>query len=146
MKTTTSTFSVHEFSPYHFALLSSRMSKALAASCEASGLSLSEWRLMAIIASGDKLSASNVASQSTMDPVAVHRAVMSLLGRALISRVSDHGDMRIKRLVLTPTGQKAYEDVVPAAALIEHKMLGALSAVEAKGLKGALHKMLAIEF
>lgn len=146
MKIKPGAFSVHEFAPYHFALLSSRMSKALTTTCEASGLTLIEWRLLAIIASGERLSAANVASQSTMDPVAVHRAVMSLLRRALILRVGDEGDMRIKRLVLTPFGRRAYEDVVPAAALIERKLLGVLSAAEAKSLNRTLQKLLAVEF
>ncbi len=146
MKVKASAFSVHEFAPYHFALLSSRMSKALTTSCEASGLTLIEWRLLAIIASGDRLSAAEVASQSAMDPVAVHRAVMSLLSRVLISRVGDESDMRIKRLVLTPNGRKAYEDVVPAAALLERKLLAVLSAAEAKSLERTLQKLLAVEF
>ncbi len=146
MKMKTGAFSVHEFAPYHFALLSSRMSKALATTCEANGLTLIEWRLLAIIASGDRLSAANVVSQSTMDPVAVHRAVMSLLKRALISRVGDEDDLRIKRLVLTPIGQRAYQDVVPAAAQIERKLLGVLSAAEAKSLNRTLQKLLEVEF
>lgn len=146
MKMKSDAFALHEFAPYHFALLSSRMSKALATTCEASGLTLIEWRLLAIIASGDRLSAANVVSQSTMDPVAVHRAVMSLLKRALILRVGDEDDMRIKRLVLTPTGQKAFGDVVPAAAVIEHKLLGSLSAAEAKSLNRILQKLLEVDF
>ncbi len=146
MKVKASAFSVHEFAPYHFALLSSRMSKALTTTCDASGLTLIEWRLLAIIASGDRLSAAEVASQSTMDPVAVHRAVMSLLSRGLISRVGDESDMRIKRLVLTPNGRKAYEEVVPAAALLERKLLAVLSAAEARSLERTLQKLLAVEF
>lgn len=146
MKVKANVFSVHEFAPYHFALLSSRMSKALTTTCEVSGLTLIEWRLLAIIASGDRLSAAEVASQSAMDAVAVHRAVMSLLSRVLISRVGDEGDKRIKRLVLTPDGRKAYEGVVPAAALLERKLLAVLSAAEAKSLERTIRKLLAVEF
>ena len=146
MKVKASAFSVHEFAPYHFALLSSRMSKALTTTCEASGLTLIEWRLLAIIASSDRLSAAEVASQSTMDSVAVHRAVMSLLSHGLISRVGDESDLRIKRLVLTPNGRMAYADVVPAAALLERKLLAVLSAAEAKSLERTLRKLLAVEF
>lgn len=134
-------FSVQEFVPYHFALLSSRLSKAIAQPCENIGLALSEWRLMAIIADGNGLSASDVSDRSTMDAVAVHRAVKSLLARSFISRTAVEGDRRIKRLVLTPAGRKAYEAIVPAAVALETALLSSLTPGEAITFRRLLRKL-----
>ena len=134
-------FSVLDFVPYQFALLSSRLSRALAQTCADQGLTLSEWRLMAIIASGRSMSASDVTERSTMDAVAVHRAVMSLLRRGFIERVAVDGDKRIKQLVVTPTGQRAYEAIVPHARQLEEGLLSCLSAAEAMALRRVMRRL-----
>ena len=135
------TFSVLAFVPYQFALLSSRLSRSLAETCAAQGLSLSEWRLMAIIASGRAMSASDVAERSTMDAVAVHRAVMSLLQRGYIERISVEGDKRVKQLLLSPEGQQAYQQIVPSARALEQDLFACLSASEAMTLRRLLRRL-----
>ena len=135
------TFSVLEFMPYQFALLSSRLSRALAQTCAEHGLTLSEWRLMAIIASGPSMSASDVTERSTMDAVAVHRAVMSLLRRGFIERVAVDGDKRIKQLVVTPTGHQAYETIVPHARRLEEDLMSSLTAAEALALRRVMRRL-----
>jgi DNA-binding MarR family transcriptional regulator len=139
--TTEETFSVLEFVPYQFALLSSRLSRSLAQTCADHGLSLSEWRLMAVIASGRSMSASDVTERSTMDAVAVHRAVMSLLRRGFIERISVEGDKRIKQLVVTSSGQEAYEAIVPYARELEDTLLSCLSPAESMALRRMLRRL-----
>jgi DNA-binding MarR family transcriptional regulator len=134
-------FSVEEFVPYQFALLSSRLSRSLALTCASFDLSLSEWRLMAIIASGNSLSASDVSERSTMDAVAVHRAVKSLSERRLISRMPVDSDRRIKRLSLTAKGRDAYEAVTPAARKLERDLLSVLSPAETKDLRRIMRRL-----
>lgn len=138
---TEETFSVLEFVPYQFALLSSRLSRSLAQTCAEHGLSLSEWRLMAVIASGRSMSASDVTERSTMDAVAVHRAVMSLLRRGFIERISVEGDKRIKQLVVTSAGQEAYEAIVPYARELEDTLLSCLSPAESMALRRMLRRL-----
>lgn len=134
-------FSVLEFVPYQFALLSSRLSRSLAEACASFNLSLSEWRLLAIIASGNSLSASDVSDRSAMDAVAVHRAVKSLLERRYISRIPVEGDRRMKQLRLTPHGRNAYDAIVPAATALERDLLAALSPAEAMAIRRMLRRL-----
>lgn len=134
-------FCVLDFVPYQFALLSARLSRALAQTCAEHHLSLSEWRLMAIIASGSAMSASDVTERSAMDAVAVHRAVMSLAQRSFIERVQVEGDRRLKHLVLTQAGRQAYELIVPYARQLEHSLLSGLSSTEVNGLQRVLRRL-----
>jgi DNA-binding MarR family transcriptional regulator len=113
----------------------------MAQTCAEHGLSLSEWRLMAIIASGRSMSASDVTERSTMDAVAVHRAVMSLLRRGFIERISVEGDKRVKQLIFTPAGQQTYESIVPYAWELEESLLSCLSPAEAMALRRMLRRL-----
>jgi len=73
-----------------------------------------------------------------MDAVAVHRAVMSLLRRGFIERISVEGDKRIKQLVVTSAGQEAYQAIVPCARKLEDTLLSCLSPAEAMALRRML--------
>jgi MarR family transcriptional regulator for hemolysin len=77
-----------------------------------------------------------------MDAVAVHRAVMSLLRRGFIERLSVDADRRIKRLVLTSQGRQAYEAIVPYARELQDDLLSCLTDAEAKALRRVMQRLI----
>src|ERR1043166_3181537 len=81
------------FLPYRLSVLTNRVSSAIARHySERFGLSIPEWRVMAVLGSVSDLSAREVASRTAMDKVQVSRAVASLLKARRVQRKTDPGD------------------------------------------------------
>ena len=66
---------------------------------------------------------------------------MSLLRRGFIERVTVEGDKRIKQLIVTPDGQRAYEAIVPYARKLEEDLLTLLSPAESMALRRMLRRL-----
>lgn len=129
---------LEHFLPYRLSVLSNRLSGAIAESYSRRfGLSIAEWRVIAVLARAPGVSAAEVAERTAMDKVAVSRAVRRLLQNGRIRRETAAGDRRRSMLELTAAGHEVYDCIVPALRRYEEELLGALSAAE-RGQLGAL--------
>lgn len=118
---------LEHFLPYRLSVLSNRISEGIAATYRNRfGLSVTEWRVIAIVGRYPGASATDVAQQSAMDKVAVSRAVKNLLGRELLERTDSDSDRRAKHLALSARGQEVHDEVVPAARAFEKRLLASL--------------------
>lgn len=116
---------LEQFLPYRLSVLSNRLSGAIArAYSDRFDLSLTEWRVMAILGRTPDLSANQVAQRSAMDKVAVSRAVARLLAAGRIERRFDEDDRRRSVLRLSEAGYAIYDEVVPLAQGFEQQVLG----------------------
>ena len=123
------------FLPYRLSVLSNTVSSAIAAAYFANfGLSIPEWRIVAVLAANPGLSAAEVTARTAMDKVAVSRAVQGLLAAGRLVRAYDAGDRRRTRLRLSSAGQSVYTRVAPLALSYEKKLLDALSATDRRAL------------
>ena len=119
------------FLPYRLSVLSNRVSSAIARHySEAFGLSVAEWRVMAVLGQTPGLSARQVAARTAMDKVQVSRAVAGLMRAKRVSRAGDAKDRRVSRLSLTRQGMATYGRIVPSALRLEEVLLCALGAEE----------------
>src|ERR1700749_3073878 len=119
------------FVPYRLSVLSNRVSDAIARHySERFGLSIPEWRGMAVLGPTPGFSASEVAARTAMDKVQVSRAVASLLRAKRIARVGDEKDGRVTRLSLTKQGTAIYDEIVALALHLEAGFLAALTPAE----------------
>lgn len=133
---------LEEFLPYRLSVLSNRVSQGVARTYrERFGISVTEWRVIAILGRYPGLSATEVAARSAMDKVAVSRAVRGLLTRGLVSREDNHADRRAKHLHLSREGQRLYDAIVPAALAYEKSLLAVLDADEQARLQQLLDKL-----
>jgi DNA-binding MarR family transcriptional regulator len=116
------------FLPYRLSVLSNRISNAIArVYAKRFGLSIPEWRLIAVLGRFGPLSANGVAFRTYMDKVRVSRAVQRLLDRGLIERATDTADRRRSILRLSPEGAAIRAEVAPLALDIEKRLLAVLS-------------------
>ena len=116
------------FVPYRLSVLTNRVSNAIARTySERFGLSVAEWRVMAVLGQASGLSARDVACRTEMDKVQVSRAVASLTRRRHLQKQSDSADGRVSRLALTAKGRAAYDEIVPQALALEEQFLAALA-------------------
>ena len=122
------TLELDHFLPYRLSVLSNIVSTAISGAYEKRfGLSIPEWRVMAVLAMTPDLSAAEVAQRTAMDKVAVSRAVASLLAERRIVRKTARADRRRSLLRLSAAGEKVYAQVVPMALDYERDLLAPLS-------------------
>jgi DNA-binding MarR family transcriptional regulator len=120
---------LEKFLPYRLSVLSNTVSGAIAAAYFMNfGLSIPEWRVMAVLAANPGLSAAEVTARTAMDKVAVSRAVASLLANGRLHRTTAPKDRRRTHLALTPAGTRVYARVVPMALQYERNLLAPLDA------------------
>ncbi|HEX2492514.1 MAG TPA: MarR family transcriptional regulator [Steroidobacter sp.] len=123
------------FIPYRLSVLTNTVSMSIARAYEREfGLSIPEWRVMAVLARYPDLSAIEVAERTAMDKVAVSRAVSTLLSHGRLTRSYDETDKRRSILRLSQSGLAVYKKVAPLALRYERKLLNALSAADRRAL------------
>ena len=119
------------FLPYRLSVLSNRISSAIAREySERLSLSVTEWRVMAVLGRYPGLSAREVAARTAMDKVAVSRAVASLLAAGRLAREFDDEDRRRSVLQLSEEGLAVYDQVVPLALDFERHVLEGMPEAE----------------
>ena len=131
-----------DFLPYRLSVLSNHISRAIESSYKSRfELSMPEWRVMAIVADEQGLSAGEVAAKAEMDKVAVSRAVTKLIQAKRLKRQFSKSDKRKSALFLSKEGLKVYEQIVPIAKSYEAAFLGKLSADDQAKLGQLLRRM-----
>jgi len=135
---------LEDFLPYRLSILSNTVSATIAgAYSKRFGLSIPEWRIMAVLSRHPGLSASEVAERTLMDKVAVSRAVGKLIKSGRINRRFADQDRRRSILHLSPAGEAVYAEVAPLALKFERELLHGLSDEEVHTLDVLLERLLA---
>ena len=135
-------FRLEDFLPYRLSVAANRVSRLFARRySEAYGLSIPEWRVLAIVGRFDTLSPSAVGEWTAMDKVKVSRAAASLVTRGLLRQTQDPRDGRGRLLRLTRRGVTVYEGMVPLACELEGQLAEGLSRSEWSVLLKALDKL-----
>ena len=133
---------LERFLPYRLSVLSNTVSLAIADLYERRfALSITEWRVMAVLGRYDGLSAREVAERTAMDKVAVSRALARLIEARRVRRLTASHDKRQSVLRLTPQGWKVYDEVAPLALEHERRLLAHLDADEQRWLMRILDKL-----
>ena len=123
-KQATAELELQAFLPYRISILANTLSRALAARyAEEFGLSVPQWRVMAVLGRESGLTPGEVVERTAMDKVAVSRAVAGLVRAGRVSQVVDPADGRRRRLRLTPSGRRVYRRIVPRALDFEERFL-----------------------
>lgn len=135
---------LEDFLPYRLAILSHTVSTSIArAYNERFGLTIPEWRVIAILGRFPGLSAVEVAERTMMDKVAVSRAVTKLIKSGRIDREFADADRRRSILNLSELGQKVHDEIAPLALGIEDDLLHGLSQEEIETLNTVIERLLA---
>jgi DNA-binding MarR family transcriptional regulator len=133
---------LEHFVPYRLSVLTNIVSMSIAEAYEREfGLSIPQWRVIAVLARYPNLSAIEVAERTAMDKVAVSRAVQGLLANRRLVRGYDAGDRRRTRLRLSNAGRSVYTRVAPLALSYEKKLLAALSPTDRRVLDRLLGRL-----
>ena len=133
---------LESFLPYRLSVLANVTSSAIAAAYEKRfGLSIPEWRVIAVLMRHPGLSAREVAEKSRMDAVAVSRAVNRLLRAGRLRRAVAADDRRRSILQVSAAGAAVYRGVAPLALEFERSLLDTLSPSDRATLDRLLHEL-----
>lgn len=133
---------LEHFLPYRLSILSNTISQAIADDYQRRyDISVTEWRVMAVLARFDGLSAREVAERTAMDKVAVSRALASLVNAGRVNRATHDDDKRRSVLSLTEAGWTMHDEVAPMARAREREVLAKLDADERVWLERILDKL-----
>lgn len=135
---------LEHFLPYRLSILSNTVSQAIADDYQSRfNISVTEWRVMAVLARYEGLSAREVAERTAMDKVAVSRALARLVAAGRVDRTTHDADKRRSVLSLTDAGWAVHDEVAPMARMRERELLAKLDAEEHAWLTRILDKLLA---
>ena len=134
------------FLPYRLSVLSNRISQDIARLyAQRFALSVTEWRVLAVLGRYPELSANEVAERTAMDKVAVSRAVASLIRDGRLKRRMHGDDRRRSVLALSAKGYRIYDEVAPLALQFERELLSRLGAEDRRTLARILDHLDAAE-
>ena len=135
-------FRLEDFLPYRLSVTASRVSRLLSRKyAESYGLSIPEWRALAVVGRFGTLSPSAVGEMTAMDKVKVSRAAASLVGRGLLRQRPDPKDGRGRLLSLTRKGETVHRGMLPLACEVEKQLADGLSRGELSALLKALERL-----
>lgn len=134
---------LEDFLPYRLSILSNRVSRAIAARyADTFGLTIPEWRIIAVLGRRPGLTAKEVAEATEMDKVAVSRAVAKLVESKRVAARADRDDARKQLLALTAQGENVHARIAPIALASEQRLLAALDTRERQHLDALLDRLL----
>ena len=134
---------LENFMPYRLARLSSTVSARVAKAYDKEfGLSIPEWRVIAVLGRYPGLSAVEVAEQTFLDKVAVSRAVTKLIRNGRIDRQFADADRRRSILNLSEKGREVHDGVAKLALQFEQELLEGLTDDDVAGFNKIMDGLL----
>lgn len=119
------------FLPYRLSITSNLVSDRIARAYESLfGLTIPEWRLVAVIAEVEAITQAEIGERTRMDKVTVSRAAIALVDRGLLGRAPNPNDKRSHHLSLTAAGRDLYAAVAPKALELEARIFAPFTGEE----------------
>jgi DNA-binding MarR family transcriptional regulator len=135
-------FRLADFLPYRIVTVAEELFKRFAADYEEScGITVAEFRVMAVLAEHGVLSPTLVGHKTGMDKVKVSRASQSLVSRKLIRQNIDPRDGRGRLLRLTAKGQSLHQRSAAIARDLEAEVFGGFSRADRTAMNSLLNKI-----
>ncbi len=130
-----------DYLPYRLSIASNAVSKLIARAYEDRfGLTIPQWRLMAVLAERP-MTQQQIVARTAMDKVTVSRAAHGLVARHLVGRAAHGTDGRSHILALTDQGRDLHSEIAPLAIAYEAALLAGLTPAEVETMKRLLLRL-----
>ena len=107
------------------------------------GISLNEWRLLALVVAHGPTRAGEMADAMVMDKSQLSRVIKALITKGLIRNTADPNDGRAIALLPTTKGRNLHDKVMVEVLSSNERVLAPLDPEEIEVLDRALNKMIA---
>jgi len=127
---------LNDYLPYRLAVIATRMLREASQVYKRrpDPLTTPQWRVLAILANFEPLTATEIGRISMLDKVAISRALAQLQRRGLVARQRIRDDRRALHVTLTAGGWRCYNDLVPEMKRQEQALRQVLPPAELKKL------------
>ncbi len=133
---------LEHFLPYRLSILTNIISNSFSDTYkEKFQLSITEWRILAVLGEYPGVSADEVSTKTQMEKSSLSRAIAKLIRRKLIQREFSQIDQRRSILTLTESGLSIYNKVVPLAVEFERQLLKCFSGSEYEQFSKLLERL-----
>lgn len=133
---------LQRFLTYRLSTLTSKLNKqASAVLAKASGLKLTEWRVIALLASNGEMSGVRIAEIAGIDPGLLSRTFYSLEERQLLRSRRSPSDRRVVLVTLTRQGHSTYEKTLPHMQARQAHLLETLTPAERTMMFAVVEKL-----
>lgn len=131
-----------EFLPYQLSITSNAVSGRIALEYRSRfGLSIPEWRAMAVVGDFGPLTQRDLTHLTLMDKVAVNRACKVLEDRGLARRRPNAADGRSHLLELTGEGRRMHDVIMPLAMEMERRLFAGFTEEERMTFSSLLRRV-----
>ena len=131
-----------EFLPYRLSVTSNAVSQRIAQEYRNRwGLSVPEWRVMAVLGDSGPHTQRELTSMTIMDKVAVNRACKVLEDRGLAVRRPNAQDGRSHLLELTESGTRMHDEIMPLALEMERRLFARFTPEEVAHFRHLLDRV-----
>jgi len=136
------TLALDDFIPFRLSFTSNLVSDRIARAYQTLfGLSIPEWRLVAVVAETGGISQREIGTRTRMDKVTVSRAAIALAERGVLAREANAADKRSHRLVLTEAGRTLHAAIAPEALALERRIFAGFDPAELAGFVATLRRI-----
>jgi len=133
---------LERYIPAYFTYLAGKISNSASATYRPRfGVGITDWRIMAMLASEAWISAGRICSATGLDKAAVSRSLRILESAGLIDIRPDQADQRRQSVALTRKGVALHDRIVALAIEREQWLLQGFSAGERKRLLDFLRRL-----
>lgn len=133
---------LQEFFPYRIRRFYTKVSGAVARIYQDRyDMKPDDWRVMVILGFDSQLTAAQIVEESSIDKVAVSRAVARMRKRGWLIETANKDDGRSRFLGLSKDGLAVYADLVPRMQKLEQELLSPLSSDELNCLLECFEKV-----
>lgn len=130
-----------DFLPYRLSVASNAVSARIADAYRARfGLSIPEWRVIAVVAERGRATQAALVTATQMDRMTISRAATALVGRGVLAREAA-GDRRTLQLSLTAVGRSLHAEIAPLALAMEEQLLQGFSTDERQQFLALLRRL-----
>jgi DNA-binding MarR family transcriptional regulator len=134
---------LEEFLPDRLTVLATVVSRALSQLYARHDLSTNEWIMLVTLAQCGEMTAKALGAKNRMHKTKVSRIVATLLARGLISRRSNHTDLRQSLLHLTTLGKHLLDECTPLAVDLAKRLEDAIVETDRDLLDRCLTRLMA---
>ena len=132
---------LQQFLTYRFSRVQAKLNAQAMRILAQAGLSLTQWRIIALIGNAGQARPSALTSEGLIDKGMFSRKIKPLITTGLVDAGIDDKDNRAQVLSLTQKGRMLYNDTLPIMRKRQHALRAALTEEELRLIYTILNKL-----